>query len=85
MAKTNKETALLFSSVGSAFYYANRKNRRKLKGEKKLALKKYDPLARKHVLFEEKKASKLKKKFKRVSATGTEGAPAKPAKAAKAK
>ncbi|MCL4140053.1 UNVERIFIED_CONTAM: hypothetical protein GTU68_044376 [Idotea baltica] len=29
----------------------------------KLSLKKYDPIARKHVLFEEKKLSRLKKKY----------------------
>ena len=33
----------------------------------KLKVKKYDPIARKHVLFEDKKLSKLKKKYKAAS------------------
>ena len=44
------------------------KNKKKFKGEKKLKLKKYDPVLRKHVLFEEKKLSKLKKKAQKESA-----------------
>ena len=39
------------------------KNKKKNKGEKKLSLKKYDPVARKHVVFSDKKLSKLKKKY----------------------
>ena len=64
MAKANKETFFLVSSAGSGFAYPNRKNKKKGKGETKLKVKKYDPVARKHVLFEDKKLSKLKKKFK---------------------
>jgi large subunit ribosomal protein L33 len=64
MAKANKETTFLVSSAGTGFFYSNRKNKKKFKGEKKLALKKYDPIARKHVQFGEKKLSALKKKFK---------------------
>jgi ribosomal protein L33 len=41
----------------------NRKNKKKGKGENKLKVRKYDPVARKHVLFEDKKLSKLKKKY----------------------
>lgn len=63
MAKAPKETNFLLSSEGSGYFYVNRKNRRKSKGENKLKLRKYDPRARKHVLFEEKKLSKLKKKY----------------------
>jgi large subunit ribosomal protein L33 len=63
MAKVAKESAILVSSAGSGYFYINRKNKKKSKGEGKLKLKKYDPYARKHVLFEEKKLSKLKKKF----------------------
>jgi large subunit ribosomal protein L33 len=69
MAKTNRESASLFSSLGTGVFYTNRKNKKKLKGEKRMALKKYDPVARKHVLFEEKKASKLKKKWNAATAT----------------
>ena len=61
MAKAAKETVFLISSAGTGFFYINRKNKKKFKGEGKLNLKKYDPRARKHVLFEEKKLSKLKK------------------------
>ena len=68
MAKVAKETAFLVSSGGTASHYSNRKNRKKFKGEKKLKLKKYDPVLRKHVLFEEKKLSKLKKKAQKESA-----------------
>jgi large subunit ribosomal protein L33 len=63
MAKANKETFFLVSSLGSGAFYTNRKNKKKGKGESKLKVRKYDPVARKHVLFEDKKLSKLKKKF----------------------
>lgn len=72
MAKANKETTFLVSSAGTGFFYTNRKNKRKSKGEAKLSLKKYDPIARKHVLFEEKKLSKLKKKFKASAGASSE-------------
>jgi large subunit ribosomal protein L33 len=74
MAKTNRESASLFSSLGTGVFYTNRKNKKKLKGEKRMALKKYDPVARKHVLFEEKKASKLKKKWSATSAAAAAAA-----------
>ncbi|RIL09615.1 MAG: 50S ribosomal protein L33 [Proteobacteria bacterium] len=61
MAKVQKESNTLVSSAGTGYFYINRKNKRKSKGEKKLKLRKYDPIARKHVLFEDKKLSKLKK------------------------
>ncbi len=63
MAKASKETTFLVSSAGTGFFYTNRKNKKKLKGDKKASLKKYDPIARKKVLFEEKKLSPLKKKY----------------------
>lgn len=62
MAKAPKESASLVSSGATGFFYTNRKNKKKSKGEKKLSLKKYDPVLRKHVLFEDKKLSKLKAK-----------------------
>lgn len=64
MARVQKETNTLISSEGTGFFYCNRKNKKKSKGDNKLKLKKYDPIARKHVLFEEKKLSRLKKKYK---------------------
>lgn len=64
MAKAQKESSTLVSSEGTGYYYTNRKNRKKSKGDKKLKLAKYDPIARKHVVFEDKKLSKLKKKYK---------------------
>jgi large subunit ribosomal protein L33 len=64
MAKAHKETTFLVSSAGTGFFYTNRKNRKKFKGEKKASITKYDPIARAHVLFEEKKLSRLKKKYK---------------------
>lgn len=63
MAKANKETFFLVSAEGTGFFYTNRKNKKKGKGEAKLKVRKYDPVARKHVLFEDKKLSKLKKKY----------------------
>lgn len=62
MAKAAKETAFLVSSDGTGFFYANRKNKKKMKGEKKLTLRRYDPVTRRHVDFTEKKLSKVKKK-----------------------
>lgn len=64
MARAPKESNTLISSEGSGYFYTNRKNRKKSKGDNKLKLKKYDPVARKHVLFEEKKLSRLKKRYK---------------------
>lgn len=68
MAKVDMETFFLVSSAGTGFFYTNRKNKRKGKGEKKLSKMKYDPIARKHVLFEEKKLSQAKKKKKGAAA-----------------
>ena len=65
MAKAQKETTFLVSSAETGYFYSNRKNKKKFRGDKKLKLRRYDPIAGKHVLFEEKKLSKLKRKFKR--------------------
>lgn len=65
MAKAAKEAIYLVSSEGTGYYYTFRRNKRKARtGGEKLKLKKYDPIARKHTLFEEKKLSKLKKKYR---------------------
>jgi len=63
MAKAAKETTFITSTGGTGFAYAIRKNKKKTKGDAKVVTKKYDPILRKHVSFEEKtKQSKLKKK-----------------------
>lgn len=62
MAKAQKETVFLVSSEGTGYFYSVRKNKKKLKGESKMSATKYDPVVRKHVRFDEKKLSKLKKK-----------------------
>jgi len=69
MAKVQKETTFLVSSAGTGFFYTARRNRKKLKGENKVSTTKYDPVIRKHVLFEEKKLSKLKKQAAVASAS----------------
>ena len=53
MAKTNTIQIKLVSTAGSGFYYVNRKNPKTLTD--KLEFRKYDPVARKHVLFKEAK------------------------------
>jgi large subunit ribosomal protein L33 len=53
MAKSNTVLIKLVSSADTGFYYVAKKNPR-TKTEK-LELKKYDPVARKHVLFKESK------------------------------
>lgn len=53
MAKTGRELIKLESSAGTGYFYVTDKNRRTM--TKKLELKKYDPVVRKHVLFVEKK------------------------------
>ena len=69
MARAAKETFFLVSSEGTGFFYTNRKNKKKGKGESKLKVRKYDPIARKHVLFEDRKLSKLKKKYAAAAST----------------
>jgi large subunit ribosomal protein L33 len=53
MAKTSSVLIKLVSSADTGFFYVTRKNPR-TKTEK-MALKKYDPIARKHVVFKEGK------------------------------
>lgn len=53
MAKSNTILIKLVSSADTGFFYVTKKNPR-AKTEK-LELKKYDPLARKHVVFKEAK------------------------------
>ncbi len=53
MAKANSILIKLVSSAGTGFYYTTRKNPRSQTD--KLSLRKYDPVARKHVVFKEAK------------------------------
>lgn len=53
MAKKNITLLRLVSTAGTGFFYVKQKNPKKV--TKKLNFRKYDPVVRKHVLFEEKK------------------------------
>tara|TARA_B100001142_G_C14162254_1_gene588926 strand:- start:734 stop:901 length:168 start_codon:yes stop_codon:yes gene_type:complete len=53
MAKANSIIIKLVSSAGTGFYYTTRRNPKA--GSEKLTLRKYDPVARKHVDFKESK------------------------------
>lgn len=48
-----REKIKLVSTAGTGFFYTTTKNKRQTPD--KLKLKKYDPVVRKHVIFEEKK------------------------------
>ena len=51
-----REIIQLVSTAGTGYAYATTKNKRTMVG--KVEIKKYDPVARKHVLFIEKKISR---------------------------
>jgi large subunit ribosomal protein L33 len=53
MAKTNTIQIRLVSSADTGYFYVTKKNARAHTG--KMELRKYDPVARKHVLFKEAK------------------------------
>jgi large subunit ribosomal protein L33 len=53
MAKAASILIKLVSSADTGFYYVTRKNPRT--STEKIQLKKYDPVARKHVIFKESK------------------------------
>ena len=53
MAKPGSILIKLVSTAGTGFYYTTRKNPRTQ--TEKLSLRKYDPVARKHVAFKEGK------------------------------
>lgn len=55
MAKANKETVFMISEEGSGYFYSFRRNKKKGRKEGKISLKKYDPVARKHVMYKETK------------------------------
>lgn len=58
MAKTKNDIKLV-SSANTGFFYVTKKNPKN--NTKKLELKKYDPVARKHVVFKEGKIKESKK------------------------
>jgi large subunit ribosomal protein L33 len=51
-----RDTIQLVSTAGTGYAYVTTKNKRTT--QEKLQIKEYDPIARKHVLFVEKKISK---------------------------
>ncbi|ABJ90530.1 50S ribosomal protein L33 [Buchnera aphidicola] len=53
MAKTNRIKIKLISSSGSKHFYTTTKNKKNQIN--KLSLKKYDPIIKKHVIYQEKK------------------------------
>ena len=53
MAKPNTVLIKLVSSADTGYFYVTKKNQRTT--TEKLELKKYDPVARKHVVFRESK------------------------------
>ena len=53
MAKSNTIQIKLVSSANTGYFYVKNKNPKQM--TEKLELKKYDPKARKHVIFKEQK------------------------------
>ncbi len=53
MAKPTQLKIKLVSTAGTGFYYVTKKNPRTM--TEKMVLRKYDPVARKHVEFKESK------------------------------
>lgn len=53
MAKKNREKIKMISSSGTGHYYTTTKNKRNTPD--KLRFKKYDPVIRKHVIYNEAK------------------------------
>lgn len=53
MAKKNITLIKLVSSAGTGFFYVKKKNAKKMTN--KLSFRKYDPVVRKHVEFNEQK------------------------------
>ncbi|MBS0235847.1 MAG: 50S ribosomal protein L33 [Proteobacteria bacterium] len=56
MAKKNIVLVKLVSTAGTGYFYVRGKNPKNM-GTKKLEFRKYDPVARQHVNFVEKKLS----------------------------
>ena len=56
MAGSNREKIKLVSTAGTGHYYTTTKNKRTMPD--KMEISKYDPVARKHVVYKEAKLSK---------------------------
>ncbi|MBI2993540.1 MAG: 50S ribosomal protein L33 [Gammaproteobacteria bacterium] len=56
MAGGNREKIKLVSTAGTGHYYTTTKNKRTMPD--KMEMSKYDPVARKHVIYKEAKLSK---------------------------
>jgi large subunit ribosomal protein L33 len=55
MAKPNTLKIKLLSSAGTGFFYVTKKNPKSPGTTEKISFRKYDPVARKHVVFKETK------------------------------
>ena len=55
MAKKDTKNVLLVSSAGTGYQYVAKKPTKGLKANNKLEFRKYDPIVRKHVVFNEAK------------------------------
>lgn len=53
MSKSKREIIKLVSSAGTSHFYTTTKN--KSANKKKIKIKKFDPICRKHVIYNEKK------------------------------
>ncbi len=53
MAKSSRDKIRLVSSAGTGHFYTTDKNKKNTPG--KMAIKKYDPVVRKHVMYKEAK------------------------------
>ncbi|ARC53163.1 50S ribosomal protein L33 [Candidatus Riesia pediculischaeffi] len=53
MAKNSRKKIKLISSSGTGHFYTTSKNQKN--NNKKLSIKKFDPIIKKHVLYDEKK------------------------------
>jgi large subunit ribosomal protein L33 len=53
MAKTNRDKIKLESTAGTGHFYTTTKNKRTTPG--KMEMSKFDPVARKHVMYKETK------------------------------
>ena len=59
-----QKTMTIIQNKQTGYTYYTTRNKKGEKGDQKLKLKKYDPIARTHAWFEEVKGSRLKKKKK---------------------
>ena len=60
MARKDVEIVYLVSTAGTNHYYTTTKSKKGEKRGTKLQMRKYDPIARKHVLYKEGKLKKQK-------------------------